>query len=225
MDLPSPTKKPHPRVAKWRRWLCRIEKELIVLAQSRAIYSEVVEMVGSNPAINRGNRFYDWISGNFVEAFLMGVRRQLDRDKNSVSLMKLLQDIRQQSCLLNQEFHSTLYQPEMTHLAQATFEKAIGTPATHLPMAMVVEDIDALEEISALHKTYIDRHVAHSDRRQTGVAMATYGDLYGAGETMEKLFSKYYLLLCGADYRSLLPVVEYDWKAIFRVPWIAEAKG
>lgn len=216
----EPVPAPHPRIVEWRESLSRIEEELIELVRSKAIYEEVGAVIAANPLINRSNRFYYWISKNFCDSLLLGIRRQLDRDPRAISLMNLLNEIRKENELLNVSFHESLYRPDMVHLARPSFEKAIGSTDDYVPVPVIDADIATLQGIGAVHRGYTNKYVAHSDRDQAEVEPGTYGDLYAAVDSMESIFSKYYLLLCGADYRSLLPVPDPEWKAIFEVPWI-----
>jgi hypothetical protein len=38
------------------------------------------------------------------------------------------------------------------------------------------------------------------------------------------LFKKYYNLLTASSYVMLVPVIQNDWKAIFRQPWMRPGK-
>jgi len=39
-------------------------------------------------------------------------------------------------------------------------------------------------------------------------------------EVMGDMFKKYYLLLTASSFVMLVPVIQHDWKAAFRVPWM-----
>jgi hypothetical protein len=82
-------------------------------------------------------------------------------------------------------------------------------------------DLQRLQAIEALHKEFIDRRLAHYDKATRLGTLPTMQELYGAVGDVEKMVIKYHLLLKAETVR-LLPITQYDWKAIFRSPWITE---
>jgi hypothetical protein len=88
------------KYTKWLQWLETISHEVTLLVWSDDLYKEIREIVAANPIINMGNKFYDWLTRNYVHTTLMGLRRQLDRHRDAISLRKLLDDMQVNSSLL-----------------------------------------------------------------------------------------------------------------------------
>jgi hypothetical protein len=69
---------------------------------------------------------------------------------------------------------------------------------------------------------YADRLVAHYDKRGLEGSTPKFNDLRECLPVLEKLVLRYVLLLNGAWQDSLLPTFQYDWKHVFRIPWIRD---
>jgi hypothetical protein len=190
-----------------------------LLVWSDDLYKEIREIVATNPAINIGNKFYDWLTRNYVHTTLMGLRRQLDRHRDAISLCKLLDDMQVNSNLLTREYHLSLYAKDMRILGERTFDQLSGDGQDTYPKEKLEADLQRLKEIDALHKEFIDRRLAHYDKATRLGTLSTMQDLYDAVGDVEKMVIKYHLLLKAETVR-LLPIIQYDWKAIFRSPWI-----
>ena len=209
------------KYTKWLRWLATISHEVTLLVWSGNLYKEMREIVAANPAINRGNKFYDWLTRNYVHTALMGLRRQLDRHRDAISLRKLLDDMQVNYSLLTREYHLSLYLNDMRILGERTFDQLSGEGQDIYPQEKIEADLQRLEEIDALHKEFIDRRIAHYDKVNRLGTLPTFQELYDAVNDMEKTVIKYHLLLKAETVR-LLPITQYDWKVIFRSPWLTE---
>jgi hypothetical protein len=75
-------------VEKWQRWIKIIYGEIQDLLINRYIFWEVQKIIKSNPKIQIGSAFYDWMGIIYPTAMSMGVRRQKDRRRDNISLCK-----------------------------------------------------------------------------------------------------------------------------------------
>jgi hypothetical protein len=48
-------------------------------------------------------------------------------------------------------------------------------------------------------------------------------ELDDAIDLLDQLYVKYHLLFHAAWMETLLPTRQYDWQAVFRIPWIPSA--
>ena len=208
----------HPKIIQWQNWLGQIEVELVQLVWSKSVYLDWYKIVTDNPEISQNNHFWEWLEKNHVESTLMGIRRQTDSGSHAISMIKLIRDIEKNSSLLNRVFYQSLYPPELQHLADEQFDNILGPKSDHYPQTSAKEDVCSLEILGKSVRSYINRRLAHFDRRPPS-SVGTLDDLHQGITTLETLFSGYRLVL-KAESGPLLPIVEYDWKAIFSVPWI-----
>lgn len=107
----------------------------------------------------------------------------------------------------------------MIILGERIFDQLSGEGRNTYPKEKIEADQHRLKEIDDLHKEYIDRRIAHYDKVNRVGTLPTIQDLYNAVDDVEKTVIKYHLLLTAQTIR-LLPYPQYDWKAIFRSPWI-----
>ena len=56
----------------------------------------------------------------------------------------------------------------------------------------------------------------------TGGDLPTLDEVHDAIDLIGELFKKYGHLLTGGGWASLTPVLQHDWEAVFRIPWITE---
>ena len=60
--------------------------------------------------------------------------------------------------------------------------------------------------------------MAHADQRPVAVgASVTFGQIDDAIDVLGKLFRRDYGLFTAADMYTLEPIIQHDWKAVFRV--------
>jgi len=209
------------KIEKWKKWLENISHEVSDLVTSRSIYYKFRQIVTDNSRINTGNHFFYWVETNYICTILMGIRRQIDNHSDAVSLKKLLSDMKDNCSLLSRELHLYNYNEQMKDLGNRTFDSLAGEAINVFPIERLEQDIQKLEDISILHKTYIDRRIAHYDKVPPIKALGTLQALYDAISNFEEILSRYSLLI-NARGIELLPPDEYDWKAIFRQAWISD---
>lgn len=197
------------KIEKWKKWLITISNEVRDLVRSCKIYSEIRQIVTSNPRINTSNLFYDWITRNYVDATLMGIRRQLDDHCDSVSLKNLLSDMKNNLDLLSRERHLALYSEERLCLGNKGFDSLAGEGINNFPLERLEQDIEQLEKIRSLHKTYVDRRIAHYDKVRKVEVIGTFKDLDNAVSSLEEIVSRYDLLIRANYMPSLLPLPTY----------------
>jgi len=209
------------KIKKWSGWLKdHIEPEVSKLLWSSNIYAETRQIVISNPAINTGNRFYEWIDRNYVHTTLMGIRRQVDKHRDAASLVNLLVDMKENCNLLTRKRYLELYSKDrMQGLGNRDYDNIAGDSVNIFPVEKLEKDLQELENIDNLHKTYIDKRLAHREKISTLNQLGTYQDLDNAVTIFEEITVRYYLLLLATTI-ELLPPPNHDWKDIFSQAWI-----
>ena len=80
-------------------------------------------------------------------------------------------------------------------------------------------DLAALHGAAEKVRQYVNQHVAHDQAEPTMTDLPTFGDLHDAIDGIGEIFQKYAVMLTGG-WNLLEPVIQDDWKAIFREPWI-----
>ena len=78
---------------KWGKWIVVIHEDVEAAILNGHIRREVAAIIDANPRIQRSSAFYEWMAAIYSDSGLMAVRRQLDKDKQSISLARLLTEI------------------------------------------------------------------------------------------------------------------------------------
>jgi hypothetical protein len=211
-------------LAKWRRWLAELKEQTVQLLTSREVYIEVRNIVAANPSIRTDNRLIGWMTWNYVQSMLISVRRLVDARTDIISLERLLGDMEKHCDLLTRESHIQLYSDsdeDMEWQANSTFESLAGKGSTTYPKENIQRDRSRLVELWKRLKPLANKRIAHLDERGYECTMPKYDDLDRVIDEIERQIRRYCLLLEATDYATLQPVPQYDWKAIFRVPWLA----
>lgn len=79
-------------------------------------------------------------------------------------------------------------------------------------------DIETLKKETALITRWADESVAHMGR--THSANPTFDQLDEAVDLLGEMLKKYYLLITGGYLARVQPVIQEDWRAPFRQPWL-----
>ncbi len=204
----------------WDTGLETIQAEVQEQLVRRHVFWEVQDIIRVNQKIQIPSSFYTWMGGVYVDSAVIAVRRQLDRRPDSVSIARLLAAIKTSPRVLSRERYVRLYEgsglPE--HFAHRDFDRFAGQVGTHVDPAIVRVDLDRLRDTCANITRFASKRVAHVDEQEQ--VLPTFQDLDKCLDVLEELLKKYLALFRAEAHVRILPVWQYDWKAIFRQPWI-----
>lgn len=222
-----------------------IVKEITDLCVNRHLFGAVAQMIRDNPKIQRGSVFYDMFGYCYAHAMMSGIRRhvKIDTSGQSKSLATLLHEIverhrnptRESKVVLTRDcfvsFYTTTYKepPElaehMKRMGEATFDNTFaGNVGDYVDPALVEQDLIELRTRACRCEEYVDRRVAHLDKRPPS-SIPTYDEIDDCVGLMDHLVSKYEMLLTGSSPETAMPVLDPEWDEIFKVPWILENRS
>lgn len=220
------------RRVRLRDRLDRIYENATEAIINQHIFWEVQDIIRNNAELqNASSAFYQWMASTFVHSTVLAVRRQIDSDQKSLSLMRFLLELQKYPELISRSYHETLYsRPEYSvdrarSAARHTYDKFVGQDAQVLDVSTVQNEIQRLKASSEKIHHYADRVVAHYDSRGLNQDTPKFNDVTECLKVIEELVLRYILLLKGAWQDSLLPTFQYDWKSIFRLTWIPSTGG
>ena len=218
---------------KWNEWIDRILSEIRTLSIDRNIFWEVQEIIKNNPKIQKPSKFYNFLRNNYTASALMGVRKQVKIDKDSISFAKLLQEICDTPKILSRErffanFKGTITE-KIAKLMESTIEKYeskkfdqfVGKTVNYVDPELIKLDLKELKSKAQKCEEYADRRIAHLDKKII-CNIPTYDELDNCIDYLEILMKKYYLLFRASPLKYILPANKNnnDWKEIFREAWI-----
>ena len=206
---------------KWEGWLETIHEDIRELLVKKYIFQEVQDIIKSNPKIHKPSSFYDWLSIVHSVDISIGIRRQLDADKKSVSFTRLLTAIIEEPGVLSRErfvglYHDEEYRQDYGH---KEFDDFAGKVNAYIDSEVVQAVLNQLMERGKDIKQFANKRVAHRSEN-SHLKPVTDTKVIACLELLEKLLVKYHRLYQAKTYMQILPVWQYDWKEIFREPWI-----
>ena len=211
------------RRARLIQWLEVIFSDVQDLLLDDHVFWELQDIVRNNPQfVQASGLFTQWMASAFIQAAAVSVRRQAKSDDDSVSLKRFLLEIRKYPSLVSREHYISLFEGEDACLIEAghrEFDSVAGEGGPYVSGVLVEEQLRELDGVVKDIEHYVDRRIAHYDKRGLARPTPTFADLSSALKTIEKLVILYWQLLRG-DAITILPTVQYDWKDIFRFRWM-----
>ena len=205
------------RFKQWGEWIMMIHSEVEEAVIRRVIFVEIRQMIDRNPRIQRHSAFYEWMAGTYGDSMLMAMRRQVDHNKQSISLIGLLTAIERHPQALSRANFLAQLPPQMHVFGNARFDLDIGADSAHIDAKTVADDLAVLRGVTDIVWHYGTKRVAHFDAVGP-TSVPTFKELDEALDLIVGLFVRYLRLLRQLTYEP--PQFTYDWKGIFREPWI-----
>ena len=225
------------RIAKWTGWIDgTIRSNVMTMHLQRDAYRKVSEMLTANADKLPESYWWGFMRDTYATTQAVAVRRQADTHRDVASLGKVIEEVRDDARRITRDFWLGLwrepddppYNPDNMHdkLMRLQAERGwtdqyAGSVDDHLDPAIPAADFDRLRDIAAKVTGFVDQHVAHADAAVVSANVTvTLDDVHEAVEVIGDLFGKYYNLLTGSFFIGYVPVIQYDWMAAFRVPWM-----
>jgi len=208
------------RFNKWNRWLDTIYSEITNLSRYRNIFWEVQKIIEDNQKIQKPSSFYEFLGHSYVAYTLMGIRKQVKIHKDSISFARLLKEIIETPEVLSRTRFVNRYKGSaIEHHANKDFDQFSGNVISHVDPSVVKKDLENLMKKAKCLEEYADKRIAHLDKKSPKT-IPTYKDADDCIDFLEELMKRYFLLIRGEALSDILPSYLYDWKAIFKCPWI-----
>ena len=205
---------------KWIRWLKIIHDDVTELLVKQNIFWEVQGMIKSNKALHKPSSFYQYLGDTYVAYVCMGIRRQVKINNQSISFAGLLGDIIENPSALSRKYFVSLYDGSTVEdLSDSEFDKFCGNNRDYISSEMVAKDLELLQSASSKIESLADKVIAHRDKKGP-TEKPKFNEVDECLKTIDKLYTKYYLIFHAEAMDSLMPVYQYDWTEIFTVPWL-----
>jgi hypothetical protein len=205
-------------------WLNEIYTDVQDLIIDDHIFWEVQRIIGRNPRIaDLPSHYRHWMMAAHVESAVIGVRRQVKLDQDSISLHRFLDEMAKYPQIVSRLQYVEICSeaPQIPiELHHRSFDRIVGAGAAHLDAGMPATEIHDMRALAANVEHLADRRFAHYDRRGLANPRPTFQELSNCLAFLEKVVLKYTLLLKGVCTAHLLPTFQYDWTEIFQYPWI-----
>ncbi len=208
---------------KWTGWVEKIHSDLGNVVTDQTIFAgfrEVIEANGAWIDSIEGGLFIDFIRRNYAAAAFMGIRRQLKASDDSVSLMRLLNQVSAGADQITYDFYLSVFpkRAEGLEWQRWTFD-TLSSDHERVSPEIVQADIAEIRSLNNTIEEIADRSVAHLDRRGTA-SVVSFRDLRLSIEHFNQLACKYIAFFTSDGWTSLAPSFVFNWQEIFRHPWI-----
>lgn len=210
----------------YKDYLGFIENAVVEILIHDRMFSETAEIVKKNSKINTSNSFFNWLMSAYISDITIRIRRLVDKRKDVQSLVKFLEEVKKDQVVRSRKHHVDFYKtdPFLTEIGEAAFDKLAGKNAIEYSKGQVQTDIETLLSASESIVDYANNFIAHSKanvKKETTKRIATFEDVRKAIKTFDQIVIKYFLLIrASGKGDSLMPTWQYDWKAIFKIPWL-----
>ena len=221
------------KLEKWLKWMQTIQDEIIKLLSDVKVFWEVQDMIRQNPHIQKPSYFYHYLESSYISHALVGLRRQIKNQKDSISFVGLLKDIAENPNELSFSYYLAIRNSESDfqcfqrsgipfsyrEMIEEEFKRYADPNCEHVCPKMVKGDLKELEETAKTCEDFADKRIAHRDKRNPKT-VPTHDQFDNCLKLLEKTYGKYHLLFYAEGIPTLYPEPQYDWKVIFRKPWL-----
>lgn len=221
------------RYDEWRRIIERIYEEHVGQGWNHYMFRLLRAVYQANDDLaERGGFVLDWLVRNYVDASLMVLRRELDRQSGTENLRNLLLDIADHPSVLTRARHKSRLSPDSVFnegFADRTFDgyEPQRDPEDHeadfIDPSIVQSDLSGMESKVNRLRDYAERTRAHrTPERGINTEDMTFGDLHDAITETRSLIAKYYMMLTLSGPGNWEPIPQYDTLDPFLTPWVLE---
>jgi AbiU2 len=224
------------RIVRWTRWVeGPIRANVLNMFLQRDAWLTVSQVIEGNGQLPH-SYWWEFMFDTYSTTQAIAVRRQADLRSDVASLGRLINEIHANADVLTLAFWldlwgvtaaPTSFQERLDRSEaerQWTEHFARGT-GEHLDPAIPADDAETLKTAAANVRHYVNKHVAHTDEVESVSAAQvaiSLDDVHEAIDTIGDLFRRYYSLLTCSGFTTLVPVIQDDWLAIFREPWMRD---
>jgi len=189
-------KSEYPRIrAKWRRWIKRIRDSASALLLDDYIFRKSMEAARKGNVIEPANEVYRWAMRIYASHAAVGVRRILDRDDRTYSILLLLSKIEKNPQVITRRSFVLRYPPSQRGMAMSDFDDLAGPGVKSLPHNIVRADLDKLVAISNRICPIVNKVMAHHERKPRGLTKPTWQEIHEAIHEIAQMCDRYHRIL------------------------------
>jgi hypothetical protein len=198
-----------------------IENAVAILLGDQQCFARFRDAVNGSVAV-RQTHFPGLVARWYSQSVLLGLRRLVDTDPRSHSLLSLLNDMLKHPTDWNEEAVIDLWtkdrKPHDLIIAAAlevAYKPLSDAAGKSLNTVRIAADKQTLESSLTRAKRVVNKTIAHSDKHSGAAPTMTFADLDAAVDASHQLVKPYISLLTGRGYNTMVPVEGSNWWRIF----------
>jgi hypothetical protein len=205
----------------WQKAFDSVEQEIFTLFFTRQTWRVLRAVFTAGGTQNR-NTPVSYLDRTYVAAVCSAIRRQLDTDSRSNSLVRSLQSIRNQPRLMDRArfvaLHDDGRDPDPYFDANVAFNQYADPSKDFVDVGMLDLAISNLKAAAHPVEKFADRVIAHSDRRSAEIA---FGEIDHALEALDATVKQFWgLVHPGVMLHTTTPVMDLNFLRMFTEPLI-----
>lgn len=206
---------------KWQEWARKIKGDLQTVIDDRSIFNQFDSVIKANlEHIEKNHGFYfcTFVRRCYVQKTASAIRRHMKVDKESISLMRLLQQIFECSDQFTYAIFLEMFpiDPSYVNWQESTFSH-FSENGINISKAVIARDIEKMKQIGGNLEQFVDREIAHLDKRGYEGTF-TGKEIDECISSFDELTCRYLTIITGDGFSTLEASVIFDWKDIFTVP-------
>ena len=218
--MPRRKTDPDQLYARWVEHIETIANDVYSLFHQKHMWAELQQMIRAAelpPSV-----FFESLGAWYAsDSKTVAIRRLVDRSAGTISVVRLLGEIANHSTVVTRERHVALWRdaPWLDQQAHENYDRFADRTGDRLDRTLVRADQAAVTENVRVIETYVNDHVAHRAERPSAVR-PTYQQMNEAIEAIAEVLRKYASLLRATALVEMEPIIQDDWQAPFRRPWL-----
>jgi hypothetical protein len=214
------------RIVTWTSWIDgTIKNEFLTMHLHRHAWQEATKLVEDNAELP-DSYWWEFMYETYAITQAAAIRRQVDVRRDTASLLRLLNAVQRGTSEITRAYWiDTLWKAEDRidrEMARRQWDEHYGGHVgDHLDPAIPKADAAAIVKAGEDVKQYVDTNIAHTSAdpvvRQVTIKVA---DVHQAMDTLAEIFRRYYGLFTASTLATLTPILQHDFFAVFRQPWM-----
>ena len=181
-----------------------VVKDIGQLATDHYYFQKFNEYVKESTTIDKKNEFLWFVGLNYINSAVMKISNQVDNDKNSINLLNVLNDLKDNASMITREWYLKNLDPIVKSSSEEDFKTYSVADNTNLSEEKLVADITLLKDtiiggdiknktIKTIKK-YRNKILGHHSKVPYKIEL-NWGEFDKAVDLLDKLAVKYDLLL------------------------------
>lgn len=214
---------------KWKRWLINdLLPEIRYLLKLKTVFRKLSEVFSDINKYPKNNYFYWYIGRVHSATVVTGLCRMMDERKDVVSLVRLLNEIKENPELISRRAYTCIKQkyrePRHYNFVKRRLDNEFSKMAgkgSFLDPRIIESDLKRIKKITAKTIQYRHKFIGHHAYNQRIYKKTPkLLDIHTCFDNFEKIFRRYFLLITGGDievYGDLeVRDIEKDINQIFK---------
>jgi hypothetical protein len=153
----------------------------------------------------------------------VAIRRQMDTDSRSISFRNFLVELRRHPEILSRARYKRIFVERNSAVPEKyqdeDYDRLVGQGRDTVKPSDVDKEIAQLKAVTEGVCHYVNKRIAHHDEERV-TNFPCFADVDVAVDYLECLVLRHLHLFRVMNMDTVLPTWQYDWKEIFRHPWI-----